>query len=815
MFRTAPLFLSLIVATSSSYAQDKPSHHLVDVRLSGPAQLRQLVAMEVDFASCRTPLPAQRRTQIIADDAELRRLQAAGIRYEVLQRDLESYYADQAAQWPQSDDPNPPIGQGAMGGHYTLTQMESILDDLNAANPAICSAKTSIGTSIEGRPIWMVKISDNVGVDENEPEVLYDSLHHAREPLSMGATVVFMDWLVTNYGVNDLATFLVDEREMYFVPCVNPDGYEFNRIQNPGGGGLWRKNRRDNGDGTFGVDLNRNYATGWSAPNGGNSTNTGSEIYRGSSPFSEPEVAAVEAFSQARQFVSVFSTHTYTDVLLRPWGYQTGDPANVSDYQALGEYLTSENGIEHGSITGLLYIAAGGSIDHHQAVHGSFGWSAELGRADEGGFWPSGPTIAAIANRHQPMFRKHALVAGPALDFLTVNVVEASGNGNGVVEPGETGQVSVDVRNVGAGAVASALLSLHPVSSSVVVGSGLANLGAVPALSTVSTSGSPLTFSVSSTASGFSVTLRLSLSGDGRSQDYFVLVPLSETRLVVRDDFEVDRGFSVAAGGTATTGIWERTDPEQTTWQGSTFQPGNQTTPGGSLCWVTDGTAGNSVGSFDVDGGFTELRSPVMDLSHLASAELSMSLWYAESQDNDDMRIGVSRDGGSSWTQIYSRSNDTGGYQTLELSISPPLTDQMRIRVIAQDLNPSLVECAIDDFAITGFVADGSITLLASGQLGTTAQIVMHDAPAAFCFALASPGLSAGTTFPGVLGTLLLDPASTVVLPSVQADAQGRAEAELVVPVTPNLSGAVFHWQQAALTTEPRFGVNVVTLVLQ
>jgi len=311
------------------------------------------------------------------------------------------------------------------------------------------------------------------------------------------------------------------------------------------------------------------------------------------------------------------------------------------------------------------------------------------------------------------------------------------------------------------------------------------------------------------------VTLRVTMTGDGRSQEQLVDVPLIESRPVLFDDFEFDRGFAVAPGGTATTGVWERAAPEQTTSGGNVIQPGVQVTPAGNLCWVTDGTAGNSAGSFDVDGGFTELRSPVMDLSHLFAAELSLSLWYAESQDNDAMNIAVSRDGGGSWATLYSRNTGTTGYELVTLDLGLPLTDQMRVRVFAQDQNPSLVECLIDDFSITGMIADGSITLLGSGELGTRVQIAMHDEPSSFCFTLASPATGAGTTFPGALGALLLDPASTVVLPAVQADPQGRAQRELSLPTNPALAGATFYWQQASLTTEIRFGNNVVLLLLQ
>ncbi|MCA8953280.1 MAG: zinc carboxypeptidase, partial [Planctomycetes bacterium] len=672
---------------------------------------------------------------------------------------------------------------------------------------------TSIGTTIENRPIWMVKISDNVGVDENEPEVLFDALHHAREPLSMEATVVFMDWLVTSYGSDPEATFLVDERELYFVPCVNPDGYEYNYQQNPGGGGLWRKNRRNNG-GSFGVDLNRNYATAWNAPNGGSSATPTSETYRGTAPFSEPEAQAIEAFAQSRAFVTVFTTHTYGDVLLRPWGYQLGDPANVASYDALGAYYTAENGIPHGSISGLLYIAAGSAVDHHHTVRGTHCLSAELGTSGEGGFWPSGAAIVDIATRHQPMFHKVALTAGAALRIADVAVTEGpGGNGNGTVEPGEGGDVVVEVANVGLAAT-SAAIAIQSLTPGLTVQNGSAGLGALAAQTSVQ-NGAPLTFVVAAGVTVPTAQLRVVATGDGRTSELVVPVDLVPRRLTVRDDFELDRGFARAAGGTATTGLWERAAPQQTQNGSTVIQPGQQQTPLGSLCWVTDGRGG-SAGTYDVDGGFTELESPAVDLSHLLSAELRLAYWYAESVGDDPMTIELSRDGGANWSPLFARANSTGTWQDLSLDLGVPLTDRMKLRVRAQDLNPSLVECLIDDLEIWGQLADGSITLLGSGAPGTNVEAAINATPNALCFALASFGTGPGQTYPGLGGALLLDPAAAIALPLVVADADGRAEREITLPGGGGFPGVVLHWQAVTFTASAgSFGPNRTALALQ
>ncbi len=180
--------------------------------MTGPAQMQQLMAMDLDLAGCRAPLLAQRRVEVIGRPGDVQRLRAANLQHIVRVADLNAAHAAAVAQFPLSgeDTLTPPIGQGAMGGHYTLAQMEAILDAFHTNYPQLCSQRVSIGQSIEGRELWMVKISDNVGVDENEPEVYYDALHHAREPLSLSTTLLFMDELLDGYGIDPEATFLID-----------------------------------------------------------------------------------------------------------------------------------------------------------------------------------------------------------------------------------------------------------------------------------------------------------------------------------------------------------------------------------------------------------------------------------------------------------------------------------------------------------------------------------------------------------------------------------------------------------------------------
>lgn len=816
-----PVVLAAILA-APAFAQapdtDSSVRQLLQVAIRTPAEMQRLMALDLDVAGRGASKFDEACYRVIGRPGDLAVLEQANLRCELLEADMAVAHAARLALVPEhgEDTLTPAIGQGAMGGHYTLAEMEAILDDFHMQYPNLCSPRVSIGQSIEGRDLWMVKISDNVAVDESEPEVLFDSLHHAREPLSLGTTLVFMDELLDGYGNDAEATFLINERELYFVPCVNPDGYEFNRVNNPNGGGLWRKNRRDNGGGIFGVDLNRNYATGWSAPFGGSSTNPNSDTYRGTAAFSEPEAAAVEAFAVTRQFVQVFSTHCSGDILLHPYGYQTGPPTNIADYDIMGDFLAEESGIPHGSVTGLLYVASGGALDHHHAARGSYAWTPELGLASEGGFWPVGPDIEIIARRHQPMFRRAALMAGATFDARDIQVNEAaSGNGNMIVEAGESAEVIVTVRNQGA-APASLQLEVIAGDPALVLGTNVVSLGSVAAFATVTNAATPLTFSVPANFAGLLAPIVIRVTGDGRTHDFAIDVPLIGPRQCMDDDFEQDRGFARQSGGTASTGLWERGSPQMTSSAGVTIQPGTQTTNGGSLCWVTDALAGASVGANDVDSGHTDLATPVMDLAHVGSAVVSFDYWYAESGANDPLVVSVSRDGGANWSQLFSTFTPTGSWQRLELPLGTPMTDQMMVRVRAQDQAGSLVEACVDGFAIAGVLADGATTVLGSGLLGTELRIAGNAPPNSLLVPIVAFGLGAGVTIPGVGGTLMLESATSVTFPLAVVTGSEFVAFDMALPVQPGLVGLQLAFQSLIVTAGGiSFGGNASVITLQ
>ena len=181
-------------------------------------------------------------------------------------------------------------------GYHTYAEMVADLDSVVAAHPSIVR-KFSIGQSYQGRQLWAAKISDNVATDENEPEVMFDSLTHAREHITVEMNLYLLHLLADKYGSSARITHLVNTREIFLIFMVNPDGGEYDIS----GGVLhfWRKNRQPNQTRQIGTDINRNFGYQWGCCNG-SSGDPSKETYRGSAPWSAPETSGVRNFVRSR-----------------------------------------------------------------------------------------------------------------------------------------------------------------------------------------------------------------------------------------------------------------------------------------------------------------------------------------------------------------------------------------------------------------------------------------------------------------------------------------------------------------------------------
>jgi carboxypeptidase T len=291
---------------------------------------------------------------------------------------------------------------GSMAGYFTYEEYLAQLDSMVLKYPDLITAKQGISdfTSHEDRPIYWVKISDNPTMDEDENEVLYTAIHHAREPMSLSQTIFYMWYLLENYSSSEEIEFLVNNTEMYFVPMINPDGYKYNQTTDPAGGGMHRKNRNPEiGDFNAGVDLNRNYDYHWNEA--GTSPSENGDTYAGTGPFSEPETQAIKWFCENHSFLFASNAHSHGDLVLYPFGWATDAYADDADYySAYSNHMALYNGYI-AQKSSDLYPAAGdsddwmydGDLDAHDAVYAI---TPEIGHS----FWPP---VSAILPTCQEM----------------------------------------------------------------------------------------------------------------------------------------------------------------------------------------------------------------------------------------------------------------------------------------------------------------------------------------------------------------------------------------------------------------------------
>ncbi|MEZ4985294.1 MAG: M14 family zinc carboxypeptidase [Saprospiraceae bacterium] len=370
------LFLSPLLSQTTLY-------HKTRIRLEG-RQLEELLALGIDTDHGEYA-PYRHLTNDLSD-AELQLLTEAGFDYEILIRDVTDFYSNPSrrAAWnaharggnPCEETPTGEVNSypvpehfrlGSMAGFYTYQEMLDILDSMRLLYPDLVSPRRIVAPDIltyEGRPLYWLRISDNPDTDEaSEPEVFYNALHHAREPNSLTQLIYFMWYVLENYETNPEVRFLLDNTELYIMPCINPDGYIHNENIAPNGGGMWRKNRSTNGDGTRGVDLNRNYGYEWGYDDFGSSPNPASEVYRGPSGFSEPETQAVRAFCNAHQFEVALNYHTFGDLLIYPWGYIDSPTQDAPTFNNLANIFTLENNYLAGVGTETVGYTTNGDSD--------------------------------------------------------------------------------------------------------------------------------------------------------------------------------------------------------------------------------------------------------------------------------------------------------------------------------------------------------------------------------------------------------------------------------------------------------------------
>lgn len=551
--------------------------------------------------------------------------------------DLEAQYASSAKLGPN------------FGQFYTYSETVDFLDSLHAAHPTITTDKDSIGTTLEGNTIWAMKISDNPNSDEPEPEVLFDALHHARETITVSVLLNFMRHLCTNYGADAQTTFLVENREIWFVPIVNPDGHLYNESTNPSGGGLWRKNRNPNGGGCVGVDLNRNYDYDWG--NQGASADPCDETYRGASAFSELETQAIRDFVNAHDFVTQNSYHSVVGATIHPWGFTTADPPDIATFEAVAAGMNEFNGYTWGNAFDIVeYLVSGGSIDwtygdttnHNEVI----AFTTEVGGS---GFWPQESEIPQLLSETLYPDIYLSLVAG---SYVTAGATAISGgNGDADLDAGETADLTLTLENQGilvdANAVAVTVSTNDPYVELVDAAS---TYGLIAAGGSVTNGLDPFSLSVDAgTPDGHAVSLTVTTTWDngGMNAESVTLI-VGTAPTIVSDDFESGgAGWGPDPTDNAGTGQWVLIDPN-----GTSYQPENDATPApGVTAWITAQNSG--LGTDDVDAGTAALRSPNFAVGAVANVRLAFQYFFGQRDQGDDagdfFSIDLSTDGGASF----------------------------------------------------------------------------------------------------------------------------------------------------------------------
>ena len=375
---------------------------------------------------------------------------------------------------------------GSMGGYLTYQEMLDQLDLMKSLYPDLITTKENISDFItEGQPdnsttppiggngIKWVKISDNPSnSSENEPQILYTAIHHAREPNSLSQLIFYMWYLLENYDVDNEIKSIVDNTELFFVPVINPDGYLYNEKTDPNGGGFWRKNRK-NGNG---VDNNRNYdyyingdpADGiWGGEGASNDPNN--QTYHGTAPFSEVENQAIKWFCEQHDFVMALNNHSYGELLLYPYGYANEVPTPENElFEIVSEVLVSQNGYDNILSSGL-YPAAGDSDDFMYGTIGThdkiYAMTPEIGPE----FWPPSSQIEGIAKSMMYLNITSAKMVNNYADLIDTSPLFV---GNEVII-----DQTFDIKRLGLSGSGNFTININPIST---------NIGAV---------GDPISFS--------------------------------------------------------------------------------------------------------------------------------------------------------------------------------------------------------------------------------------------------------------------------------------------------------------------------------
>lgn len=692
--RWAAWGVALISAVSFAAADPDrfDNHKLVEVILKNPADMTRMLEISQDHWSCSIGLgviPFHVEPHKMAD------LEDSGLTYRIVHEDIQKLIdAEQASMNPRG---------GWFTTFHTYDEINTYMQTLGTQRPDLAQ-RFALGQSLENRTIYGIQIT-GAGGTANKPAVLFSGCQHAREWAAPSTTMFIADQLINLYDADPSIRSLLDRAVVYIVPIVNPDGYVYTWTNTR----LWRKNRRNNGNGTFGVDLNRNWGTGWGLDSGSSGSGS-SETYRGTAAFSEPETQVLRDFVLAHPELDAhIDFHSYSELILWAWGYQGGSPPNPAGaiLADVGTRMQTSIADTHGHVYtagpagDTLYLASGVFPDWTFQERGLVSYTIEL-RPDENS--PDGFILPA--SEIIPTGEENFAAIKELIGFIALPLTYQFPNGLPATVPADQTSTIDVVINDAAG-------TLNPASPTVFHRTGTS--GAYQSAAMTLVSGNLYRATLPATACGSTLnyyfqaaTTTGTLAASPNDAPTSVYAAQSfVTNSIFSDDMEIDRGWTVGSpSDNAPRGIWNRMNPQATT-----AQPEDDHTPAaGAICWVTDGNAGASAGANDVDSGQTTLTSPVIDLSSANDPRISYWRWYSNNAGgapNEDAFAVDITNNGTTWVNVETvgpaGAQAAGGWFFHEFRVADFVTPSAttRLRFIAADLaNGSLVEAAVDDFAV-------------------------------------------------------------------------------------------------------------------
>jgi hypothetical protein len=619
-------------------------------------------------------------------EEEIKMLQSSGVSYIVTIPDWDSYYnslpkmtTDEIQQAIQESVDNYNVSHsiyGTMSGHLKWEEALAKIDSMKIEYPGLISNKFSIGNSYENKPLWTVRVSNNPEVVSGKPQIWLNGITHAREPVGMTNILYFMYWLFENYNIDPIASYILNNREIYVTPFINPDGYVYNQTTNPSGGGMWRKNRTPQGS-AIGVDLNRNYGIYqfWNSPNGGSSTNPSSSTYRGTAPFSEPETQVVRDFTNSMNLKTALTYHMHGNYLLRPWAWC--DPIAPPDSMIFHEWgadMIQFNHYLYGTGFSLLnYRIRGDANDwmHHDSGHTKiFAYTPEIGNW----FWPTQAEILPLAQGCVWMNIYISMVAGA---FIYPDLAQFNQQ---YYSPGNSGSLRVLFKNKGLASAQNVKIHWTSLSSYITIPTSVYNY---PSISQFVSDSSLFSFSISgSVPNNSAIPTVLNFKQEDtnivHTENLYVLIG---TGLTTFAD-SAENGF----------GNW-------TTNQGWAITTSQYHTPTHSF---TD----SPIGSYQNNANNSMTLSTPINITSYPIVYLSFWHKYNTEAGYDYCNVEISSDNGSTWQKVSSYDGIQSGWtqEIFDITSYANGTSQLKIRfTLNSDTYITADGWYVDDIKLTNY----------------------------------------------------------------------------------------------------------------